>query len=51
MAPSAQAGKKYFMKNQIILRGQAITVTEYSDTWYATDHYLSMELLMNIPMN
>jgi hypothetical protein len=25
--------KKYFMKNQIILRGRAITATPYGKTW------------------
>lgn len=26
--------KKYFMKNQTILRGRAITASQYDDTWY-----------------
>jgi hypothetical protein len=25
--------KRYFMKNQTILRGRAITATPYNDTW------------------
>ena len=41
--------KKYFMKNQIILRGRAITATEYGDTWYAA--YLNIEFLIDVPMN
>ena len=30
--------KLYFMKNQTILRGRAITATPYSDTWWVTDN-------------
>ena len=43
--------KKYFMKNQTILRGRAVTATEYGDTWYAADHYLDMESPTDVPMN
>ena len=32
--------KNYFLKNQIILRGRAITGTVYGDTWYWAFHYL-----------
>ena len=33
--------KRYFMKNQVILRGRAITASEYGDKWFvvASNHY------------
>ena len=43
--------KKYFMKNQIILRGRAITATEYGDTWYATNDYYIEFLTEVLRMN
>jgi hypothetical protein len=30
--------KQYFMKNQTILRGRAITATPYNDTWSVAIH-------------
>ena len=30
--------KPYFIKNQTILRGRAITATPYGDTWWVTDN-------------
>lgn len=30
--------KKYFMKNQLILRGRAITASEYGDKWLVPFH-------------
>jgi len=31
--------KRYFMKNQTILRGRAITASEYGDKWYVEVFY------------
>lgn len=38
--------KTYFMKNQVILRGRAITASEYGGTWYVCLDYLNVALLI-----
>lgn len=39
--------KKYFMKNQVILRGRAITASEYGDKWSVSSNVLLLNFLLN----
>ena len=35
--------KRYFMKNQVILRGRAITASEYGSKWYLSRYIYSSD--------